>query len=419
MMLTDTQRELVAAGVDRPAAPRPDSPLARLLAASGEARELHRDLCRQRDALAGLPRHRVPDGFARTVLARLPATVPASARPVGQRVAWGQFLPYAAAASIVLMIGVGSLWMNSRPQTDPNQLVFNLTVLPEERATIAEIGTPAPGRVEEQPHPDTDPGAPDSRVAVGPPEIAPAPRPRSPVTPTYIGAAVLMPPDPLDVVEARLPLFLSAAEFDRPDILARLSEELGRESAFRLDLFCTDRNHALGHLLAAAKGAGLTTSIDSTAANRRKRGFPTEWVFYTEALDDRQITGLLGRLARQVRNTGPTDVGITGHLFPARPSDQKHLRNLFGVDVGLWKRPAEPTPPTGPGASVSAGTLDELTAALRSNGPAKPAIVVVDQPVIGRTNPFASAEITRYLRDRGDREPGTVPLMILIRSASE
>ncbi|MCZ2342293.1 MAG: hypothetical protein LC104_10925, partial [Bacteroidales bacterium] len=420
-MLNETQRELLTAAVDGELSARQEVALARLLESSGEARVLLRELRAVRQRLQRLPRRTAPPQLAARIMDRIAPTSPGTpGRWVPPR-RLVRALPYAIAASVLLIAGLGVFWLTLiSPESASHAPMPDLaqqdhpaphpTVILPTRDVLGVSAVPHPP--ETLPDPRVTP-FPDHQLAhQSPPhtadhptEVAPPPRPM----PDWIGAAFTARPTPLERVEVRLPLFASVAEFDRPDVLARLTDELSRESAFRLDLFATDSVQAMQLLLDVSQDVGLKVRLEPLAQDRLKKKQPAHWLFYTEALTSSDCVNLAARLAAQARaRTGDTDRQLDGHFYPARALEQKNLRDLLGVDLGLGKRPPVAKSGSGTAHSVTAGTLSQIEKSLRgANSSDRLAICVLDQLAYLRTNPASLREIRQYLEDRGERKPST------------
>lgn len=424
-MMTDYQRELLTAAADGELSDRQELALATLLKTSAEARTLLHELQAQARRLSRLPREAAPARLAASVQCAIqpnpvPVTLVGRVRALryNPTVAWGvaASLLVAVTLSVYRLATSNSATGNDSP-TLPVVLAQTDSPVPppspiSASALQAETPEPATSPSDRMVAARTEPAAGSTDVAASP-ELAPLPRSSEPV---LIGAAVGERRAPLNSVEARLPLFAPLVEFDRPDVLARLADELEREAAFRFDLFTNDTVKSVQELIAAGKQSGITIAVESAAHDRLKKKQPSVWVLYTEALTAEQLSEFVSQLATTVRNKS-NDSPAEGHFYPARPSDQRELRDLFGVDLGLWKRPApskEPAP-----RSVTAGTLNELEQALRPGpdrkSPEEPAILLLAQPMFLRANPAQSRELRQYLNDRGERKPNTIPLIVVIR----
>jgi hypothetical protein len=412
-MLTDTDRQLITAAVDGELSPTDTAAFRALLTRSAEAAALYEHLAADARRLAALPRAAAPASLAPAVVARIaaqPQAEPASPRVrfATRRVGW---LPYVVAASLLLTVAAGSFWLSLRPAAN------QADGYAEKRLPPVEPVQPSPARpvekfVEQLPAPHA-PTPPDTRLTVRPtpavrvPEAAPSPRT------VGGGDVVFASPDSqeqLESVEIRLPFLANVADLDQKDVQKRVRAELKRAPAFRLDLFTRDVHLATSVFQAVAPSAGVTVTMDKFARERTRKKLPAAWAIYTESLTADEIAQLLAKLAARSR-AGKTPAFTIGHLVAAQAAEQKDLRDLLGVEVGLLKRPK---PAAGP-KSIADGTADQLAAALRKGG--KSAILLTYLPVVGRTNPAASKEIRAFLERRGDRKPDAVPLLIVIRPA--
>src|SRR5207302_7741950 len=112
----------------------------------------------------------------------------------------------------------------------------------------------------------------------------------------------------ITTVSIRLPLRATVANLDQPAHRARLAAELGRDPAYRLDLFVHDTVRAAEVFQAAAKAAGVRLTVDPVAQERIKKKLPTTWAVYTEALTADEAAAFLAKLAAQARAADPTPV---------------------------------------------------------------------------------------------------------------
>ncbi|MGL6097914.1 MAG: hypothetical protein ACRC7O_19195 [Fimbriiglobus sp.] len=414
-MLTSDDYRLITAAVDGVLTPTQEPALRGLLAASEEAAAVYRQLRTDSARLARLRKVSAPPELHAAVMARVrPVTVPTPARRV--RVpAWAS---YAVSAAVLVAVGVGLLvTAATRPvQESPSVAVARAHSLPQPtrgpdgRDVPTVVARAADRTVTEVEAPKRPNPAAVASNTPKPTDALPAPRPN---VPDILGSAV--PPDlkPFESVEVRLPLLLTVAELDGPDAQARFAAELAREPAFRLDLFARDTIRAADVFQAAAKSVGLTVMVEATAQERLKRKLPTAWAVYTEALTADDVAKLASALAVHDR---AADAGVfgTAHLIPARTAEQRDVKDLFGVDLGLGKRP---TPGPVVGKPLSAGTVEQVTAMLKGKAPDKPALLLVHLPTASRAAPGASKEVREFLARREGRKPNAVPLLVVIRPA--
>jgi hypothetical protein len=147
----------------------------------------------------------------------------------------------------------------------------------------------------------------------------------------------------------------------------------------------------------------VAVAVEATAQDRLRKKLPTALVVYTDALTPDEVGKLLTALAKrdQADKSGP--VFATAHLVPAQAAEQRDLRDLLGLDLGLGKRkPGTPKP-------NSAGPVEEMDRA------AKPAIMLTYMPAAFRVSPTASKEVRAFLDRRQERKPSAVPLFVVIR----
>jgi anti-sigma factor RsiW len=406
-MLSEHDRQLVATAVDGELTDGTESVVRRLLADSAEARALFRDLLADREALRSLPRLVAPANTADLIIRRverLPRAVPATAGRRLQR--WSG---YAVAASVFLAIGALSFWAS---RTGGEQAKRTGQGEGAPRRPVREQYTKPP-RLESlpSPRPVDDPshaqGMPVQRDRVPSAEIAPPPR-------AAVGTVIASSPQlVVDLIRndgGRLPLLLPFDQYDQPEVRQRAVKELDGPS--RIDFFCPSLYLAVELFQTSARASGVRIIPDTTtqelAGNRRVTGF----AIYTESLTADEIAGLLADVARHAREAGSRAFG-TAHLYPITPADQRdvrELRDLLGVDPGLWKRPKPAPAGLKP---LAAGTVDQLEARLGKNS--KTALLLTYLPVSARTVPAASQEIRTFLAARGERKPGAVPLFVVFR----
>ena len=412
-MLTDFNRRLLTAAIDGELTPAEDAAFRRLMTESAPARVYYQQLVTHSYRLKGMPRVSAPSGLHRAVLARVASAAPASAARPSRVALW---LPVAVAASAMLVVSTGALW-----------IVGHIANAPEVARRTPRPSTPGPVVPDSPPTPDAEKsGTPDAAPAPLTPHRAPEelasreprePRPPAPEVPAgppdLIGAALLNAPPPLERVEIRLPFLAAATDLDRPDVLARLADEFGHDAAYRLDLFTPDAHRGADAFLAAAKQVGLTVAVDAVAHERMKRKLPTAWAVYTDALTPDDIGTLAAALAPHGRAPDKPAFGAV-HLFPARDAERRELRELLGTEPASFKR-AKPAPQ--PGKPIAAGTADQIAAALAKSktGDNKPGVLLTLLPAAGRANPQASREVREFLSRRDDRKPGAVALLVVIR----
>lgn len=412
-MLTNAERELITAAVDAELSPEREVAFHALLARDPAAATLFARLKSDSRRLRRLPRRPAPASLADAVAARaaaLPRATPLPPRAPDRRAP--TWVPYAVAASLLFAVVGASFWVSLRESADDADRVAQQQRLPRTQKSGDQFArSPA---LPTEPGPELGPTPrrtlpaqrDDSRLAVLPqptdvgPESAPQPRPSG--TGDLIGSGGLLNTIPaLESIEARLPVLTTVSELSRKDVRDRVASELGREPAFRLDLFVKDVPRAAAVFRSAARTTGLTVTVDATAQERLRKKLPAPLVVYTDAMTPEEIAKFLAVLAKrdQADKSGP--VFTIAHLVPFQAAEQRDLRDLFGADLGAGKRKAS--------AARPAATADDKDKA------AKSAIMLTYSPAALRVSPSASKEIRAFLDGRTDRSPAGVPLFVVIR----
>lgn len=430
-MLTEAQLELLTSAVDGVLPAPQEAALRRLIAASPEAKATFRQLLQNQRRMKAARRHAAPASLAKSVMARIPAsTVPFTAPAKPRRITAARFIPqvgwrpYAVAASLFFAVVMGSFWLNAI-YGDYNTVSAQQKSLPrvafdtEGRESQVVVAIALDRRPEQLPPPrpphrpnpvDFVDSRPNLRVV---PELIAAPRPQ---TYDVIGSRdMLTELKPRELIPVRLPHLGSVSDFDRADVQNQLAQEMARDSAFRLDLFAKDTTKGVESLVAVAKAAGLNVHQEGWTEDRLKRK-PT-WVLYTESLSAEEIGKLTAELAAQEKAPDKQPAFGWFHFVAAQQAEQRELRDLLGVDPGLWKKPAKVGANVTP-KSVTTGTLPEVIGTLTKGPLPKPtgnqAIVLPYLPQSVRV-PVTSSKVKAFLEQRGERKVGAIPLLIVIK----
>lgn len=419
-MIPDDLLNLLTAAVDGELTPAEAARVRALIAESAEFRAAFRQLKADRARLRALPLSTPPADLHSRIMARIPASTPRPAEPrrpvtVPRR---RSFAPVAVAASVLMCLTGGSFWYFVNQPTGGNgSAEFAASapvpnsgwakVLPRDSATSASAPTPVerPARSEAHAAAVAAPASPD---------IAPEPR-------AVVRDVMAFPPLPsvgkLDLARVRVPFLATVAEFDREDVQQQFVSELAQDPAFRIDLFARDPARGAEVFQAAAKAVGLNLHADKLTADRIQRKQATAYLVYTDSLSADDLRRLMSQLAAADGKSSLRAFDAV-HTTPAVPADQRELREVLGVDPGLWKRPAAASPEP---KSVSSGTADQLAKNLTGpvgKGGDKSAVLLTFAPNQVRTPPLISSELRQYLGRRGDRRPTAVPVLIVIRQAA-
>ncbi len=411
-MHTESEQLLIAAAIDGGLTPAEAKAFDRLLASNPEAGRLVRRLKANAARLAALPKRRAPHALAAKVMARVRPITPAR-KPVSVR---RSLLPLAIAASLFVTVTAGSfVFFNgntaSNEQAQQNQLPpSGVGAVPADVLTVEPVAFSKAGAGEDG---VSKPAADDGAFAKMPPTAPPttvvvqAPKSHTPEEIKLLASALMIESKPLKQIEPTLPLLFPALELDQEDPQARLKKELAKDGGFRLNLFSKNTVAAVEQVQAAAKSVGVHVFVEGNTAERIKKPMALPYAVYVENLTADELAALFAALSKQVHTQSrPETILGSAHFIPADANEQKDLKELLGLDWPLAKaaKPAD-------GKAVSEGTLKEVVASVKKPGD-KAAVVVT---YAARLNAGKSSEVKQFTDKRGERKPGTVPLLIVIR----
>jgi hypothetical protein len=439
-MLPDRDRQILTAYVDGELSARQRRHAERLLRESEEARALLRQLQEDADALRALPPVRPPADLTDAVLRgiaerRLSPSCRRAARTVAHYPEWAGL---AAAAAVLLVLGVGSFFYFARAfrrDTTPT-----LASHRPEAPTTAPAVTPADTAVVRRQDQDkvppknagVQPAPAPSPVVKAPPDREtgpkPGPKPPEPPSPDAVLTDRNMERFKLEEVRLSLPVALSVQELDKDAVRRKLLDELGKDSAFRLELPCLDGTRAFERLQAVCKARRIGLHIDGAAQVRIKKAqWRTNYAVYLEGLTAGEWAGLLRHLdqhdAKSARR--PAERQFDGLVLTRlTPRDHKELTDLMGIDP--TRSALKPTGPLGTDLHkpLSEQTAEQVALALAGQGGARPqpgkpapkapahaALVLVYAPA---PRP-ASPEVKRFLDGRKPTRPGTLQVLLVLR----
>lgn len=437
-MLPAHTQELLTAAVDGELTASERRLVDRILHESAEARALHAKLVTDARRLTDLPRITSSSDLAVNVLNIInercitPTPLPVSRR---KRNRFAEtMLPFTSmitAAVVLIAVSLGSYvyfvasarhhanQQNSQAKNPGSSNMIDgdagsaaKQVIPPLEELRVEIGPP-PREVEQ------------TMVASRntPPEILPEPRifgpeniPASPVQPEN---------EPFQVVKIRLSLLLPLRELDQPYPRQKLREELKQDDVVRLDLFAKDCHRAADLLQAALKSQGHHLLIDGMIPERLKKKQRTEFVFFTECMSAEEIALLLEHLGAEdrKREAKKSGEGLFDKfmLAPFLAADSIDLAKLLGIPASHLKLPKmKATGSIDPLKPLESSTVNHLATSLTKGGNSrsneKTTLVLPYGGV--RSNPQTSREIKTFLEKRGERKPGAVPMMLVLRSIS-
>ncbi len=416
-MLGEYETQLIAGAVDGELSAEESRAASALLARSPAAAELHAALLRDRERLKSIPRTPAPASLAAAIaeaIAERPIIVP-QVRPA-RRPRW---VPAALAASALVAVASGTYWYVA-DSAAPRLAKRQLQQLPKDDSQF--VPPAAPGRasdsagaaaIEPAPKTDTEPknDIPATAVAANDP-----PTKSGPPEPTIDPDRILAAPVGSDVkafdrVDLKLPLLATIADFSREDTQATLKANLARDPATRIDVFAKDTGKAAEALVASARKVNLNIQIETVAGERLKRRMPSAWWIYTESLTPDEVAKWLVETAAAEAALASSSEKTFGaiHAMPAGAPDQKDSISLAGVD--LAKKPGAAS------AHIASKTIDQVAGSLLKGEAPKPGILLTYLPPLVRVPPQLSKDVKQFHEARGDRKPGTVPLVIVVRPA--
>jgi hypothetical protein len=449
-MITDDLLQLITASVDGELTPAESRRLRRLLDSSPEARALYTQFHADSKKLHALPRAVPPADLHGRVMAKIAALTPVPTRltkiqpqqkpqpkveparpaapviiPFARRKR--TLAPLAIAAGLLIGISATSFLFFNQQNQNPRSGYAKGPVATHHGASDPAWAKYLPA--DSGPRPSAPSGRmpdfsssplarndfPPARLPE-PEAVAVAPTPR-PVRNDILGARPL-PATHFDQVEIRLPFLKSIAEFDREDLREEFATELGRDPAFRIDLFT--RNPARGVELfeKACKSAGVSLAIDATTMSLLQKRSVHAAVVYTESLTASDLATLMSKLAVEDAKVSPHVFDLL-HATPISDLDAKDLRVILGVDPGLYKRlatdhrPGEKSERPDPTKPLSANTADQIVKSVTGQGKSG---VMLAWNINGRQFPQGtSPELKQFLSKRGERKPNVVPVIIVIR----
>ena len=416
-MLTDPQKLLIAAAVDGDLPPDQVKAFQRLLAENPEAVRLFNELRADSARLKGLPRRNTPVPVAVAVMTRIAGTSPTPARKPARRPVW---VPLALAASVLVAVAATSflLFSLNRPTADDRADRTKPTTAPTNKTKPSPPVVPDHSQVASK----TDTPAVETPNKPGV-EVIPAPRqdvvvvegPKTPEVKDVFASGQVVESKPVTLAEVKLPTLLSALEFDRADVKAQIEKELTREFAFRLDLFSKTPLAALEQFQSVARNAGVNVFADAATAERLKKPAGFTFAVYVENLTAEEWAALLAELTKTVSGqTKPEMVLGAAHFIPATATEQKDVKDLVGVEFGIGKAAVKPAASgNGEPKPISSDTLPKVVSAVKKSD--KAAVVLTYLPANFRGGANKSAEVKQFLDKRGERKPGTVPVLVVIR----
>lgn len=462
--MTDEQLSLITAAVDGELSPAETTSFRHLLDSSPTARALYIRLKDDSVRLRNVAQATPPANLLKKVMGKIAALTPPPSKlpvaipisPVRLPAARSQpvqlattpigrdnrkstlerrsrkWVPVALAASLLFAVTGSSFWFFSRGNANASGSVARnpkrpppatqsgakdpewAKWLPFEDGPRPVAPTPIPAHSRETIVAENDSVLPE-RIPIDPPPTPIAPLPRSATNNSIMGAEFVPDIPPLDLLHVRVPFLKPLAEFDHDEVRKQLADELGRDPAFRIDVFTRQLPRGVETFRNAAKASGVTVYVDPTTLERVNKTQVNSVVVYIESLNPGEVAELFSKLNAEDAKISPRLFDIV-HAVPVVRADHDALHGILGIEPGLFKRPVPEKSGPDPSKPINAGTVDQIVKSISAGKPIeKNAILMTWLPAAARTAPNTSGELQKFLSKRGDRKPNAVPVIIVIR----
>lgn len=447
-MLLDRYRQLLTAYVDGELTNRQRRHVARLLRRSPEARQLLHKLKADAQALRHLPCPALPADLSvpvlRTIVERRLTPGQRRIAKVSSSTSWmGPLASWAVAAAVLLVLGAASY------------LYFAASLLQPAKTEMAEkvpappTPTPESGPLDsaiareekprETPRERSRPKL-DRSVAVNPPKIVQRPEDK-PKTSAPKNSST--PPKPetaltdrlelfhLDRVPDLLPVIVKVSELEKEPQRKELVAALRKDSNFRVELPCPNGTKAMERVQNAARKLQFDLIIDKPAQERIKLKWRTNYVLYLENVTPEELTHFVRQIGAEDRKSAakkPAEAQIDRLVLTQMTAQhRKELSTLLGIDPTTTSPAATGLLGTDLRKPLSEATAQQLGTALAGKGgtprpqagkpapkaPKNVALVLAYNPV--RPSP-GSDDIKRFLDGRKPNRPGTIRVLLVLRS---
>jgi hypothetical protein len=437
-MLAPHHKELLTAYVDGELNARQRRHVARLLHRSREARQLLERLQQDSREIRALPPCTPPRDVSVPVVDAIIRRnlVPLRVRRTPPPVRFPIWTGFAAAASVLLLVGLGTFLHYSRgpgrsdtgttAQRPTNHDDNTASTLPAEKNVArspkenvvqkeTSSGQPLP--------PEHDP---DSKEFVLPPDdamekVGPAkPSPRRSSEPVFASGAKESPGQ-LERVELPLPTLFKLSDLDQSGAARQLRDKLAAPGAYRIELLCKDASKTFGRVRTAFAANKIGLVADPRAQERLKKPlYRNDFAIFAENVTPAQLVRLLARLGIADR-TPPADKKSPEPRFegtvvvqPWSSWDRSELASLLKANPS----PVPPRPaPRAPDVDIHK-PLPEVTENEILQGKGVPRPTSGDQRAIFLSlsgTRSDSQELKRFVAQRKPLQTGTIQVFMVLR----
>jgi hypothetical protein len=404
-MLPDRITQLLSAYVDGELNSRERRHVTRILRKSSEARQLLHKLKQDSMILRRLPRKKTQIDLTESAMGtislrglRIPKieTPPAFLAPPRAPKRSPRFwLAVALGVLLLVTLGIASYFF------------FAHTFQRTAQSTEAETPLTGDGPGD---RPDPDRPLPVIGVLHEPESDTPPPRGVNPRKDERYGMTSLRVP-PFVAAQPRLMPILAIRNLDQPPANTELLEELKKDNASRIDLFCqADTIPGLDRLQAACKAVGVTLRLDAYAQTRVKKRDRTNFALYCEDLSPEGWIALFQNLALEDKKSAAASQFDRLIVSPVTPAE---MAKILGGEPSHYQQPARKGP-LGVDVSqdVSSRTGNQILDTMSSQGrPAseRQAVVVPYLP-----QPGFSREVRYIVENRKGWHPGAIQVLLIL-----
>jgi hypothetical protein len=400
-MLSDQLQQLLTAYVDGELTNRQRKAVMRLLRRSPEARNQLRKLQEDARRLRALPRHHLDSEFtARVMRAVRQQRAEANRRRATREAVFPLWTGVAAAAAVLLAVGLGSYFYFAQPGLDdaPDSRMAYTTPTPVDPPPPPKDGSREEGSTQVVQLPVKPAEAPNQSPRpeqLPMPEIAANDKPKDPVNPDGIIASETPQPD-MEMFKPAVvkPPFYLLEEVRKLQV-DRLVKGFGPETALRIELPCFDTAKGFRRLQDALKDVAVALAVDAAAQNRlSKPRLRSNYVLFLEDLTADELARVLTRVGsddKKAAQARPKPDGQFGTMVVNRLSDadRKELSDVLRVDPRVLQ--------------AGAG---------KGKGAERLALAVTYNPERPKAN---SPEVKRYLDNRRPARAGALQVLLVLR----
>jgi len=439
-MLATHDQELLTAYVDGELTARQRRAAARLLRRSGEARLLLKQLTEDSGQLKSIPAPRLSVDLSSSVLESIAQRClkPIRRARVPAARAFPAWTGVAAAAAVLLLVGLGSFLQSSRWPGRSAQDSAKRHENPDAgaRPTSSQqdvVKSPVRNNTDNESLPVRGPGkkAPERKKTEGVPEketvkVVPEkekPEPRDPPA-GVLASGEKESSGKLEQVELALPAFFKLHDLDQAKAGEKLLDELNKSSAFRIEILCKDASRGFDRIQGAFAAQKMALVIETNAQARLKKPqWKSDYALFFENMKPGGLVKLLGKVGRLDRTPGsdkkPAEQRFDGSVVVQKMSkvDRQELTSLLGVDpIGVRPELPRGLPKIDIRKPLTESTRAAVDAALDGKGVPRPtgegdSAVVVTMPNRNRT-----PELKRFLDGRKPAVPETVQVFLVLRN---